>query len=365
MSDFELEDFLERAVAINASDIHLYVGEHPIVRRNGSIIKIDMPSLTEEDLDYVLTKILPKSIDIETVRKRCDVDFAYELKSVARFRVNISRQLDTTAIVFRIIPYYIKTLAELNLPSAINDFVNLNNGLVLVTGPTGAGKSTTLASIINYINNHYAKHIITIEDPIEFIFTNRRSVISQRQIQVDTDSFSNGIKYALRQDPDVILIGEIRDVDTLSNAMKAAETGHLVFATIHTNSSVHTVNRIIDMYDPVDRPFVRSQVAYLLRGTISQKLLPLKDDSGRRPVCEILHCTTTAQDLIRKDEIESIYDLAKKGSFSDLLTLNASIFDLLQQGLISENVAISASNNESELRRMIRGVYHGSGVDRA
>lgn len=364
MSDFMLDDFLERAVAIGASDVHLHVGEHPVVRRNGSIIKIDIPFLSIGDIDAVLEEILPRTLDLDKLRSIYDVDFAYELQGVARFRVNVSRQLDTLAIVFRVIPYHVRTVAELNLPEIVNQFVNLNNGLVLITGPTGAGKSTTIASMIDYINKHYSKHIITIEDPIEFIFTSRRSIISQRQIKVDTDTFTNGIKYALRQDPDVILIGEIRDTDTLTNALKAAETGHLVFATIHTNSAVHTVNRIIDMYNPVDRPFIRSQVADLLRGTISQKLIPLKDGSGRRPACEILNCTATVQDLIRKDELESIYDLVRKGSFADMVTLNDSIFDLLQKGLITEEEALTNSNNEQELRQMMRGVYHGSGLDR-
>ena len=364
MAKFCLREFLERAAQIEASDIHLHIGEHPVLRHNGVIVKIDMPVLTETDIDNVIKEIMPKNYDLEKIKKMYDVDFAYEIEGVSRFRVNISHQLDRLAVVLRVIPYNVKTLSELYLPKMINHFTTMSNGLVLVTGPTGSGKSTTIASMIDYINQNYFKHIVTIEDPIEFIFTNKKAIISQRQIKIDTDSFKNGIKYALRQDPDVILIGEIRDVDTLANALKAAETGHLVFATIHTNSAIHTVDRIINMYNPIDRPFVRTQVAELLRGTISQKLVPLKDGSGRRPICEVLECTSTVQDLIRKDELPKIYDLAKKGSFADLLTLNTSIFELLQQELITEEDALIASNDKNELNQMIRGVYHGSGFDR-
>lgn len=360
---FNIVDFLKQAVSIGASDVHIHVGEHPSVRRDGKIIKIDMPQLTEQDVLNACMELAPLHLK-DNIESMLDVDFAYEIKGIARFRVNVSRQLAKYAIVIRTIPYAIKKLPELYLPEAINQFTEMDNGLVLVTGPTGSGKSTTMASILDHINSNYQKHIITIEDPVEFIFNNKKSIISQRQLLVDTPSYSDGIKYALRQDPDVIFIGEIRDRDTISNALRAAETGHLVFATIHTNNAIQTVNRIINMYTPADRPFVRNQLAEILRGTVSQKLVPLASGNGRRPACEILVVTSTIKDFIEKNEMEQIYDLVKKGSFNNMLTLNMSLYSMLQHGDITEDAALLASSNKNELKQMIRGVFYGTGMDK-
>ena len=291
-----------------------------------------------------------------------DLDFAYEIHGVSRFRVNLSRQLGKSALVIRTIPYNIKRVAELNLPESIEQFATLNNGLVLITGPTGSGKSTTIASLIDYININYPKHIITIEDPVEFIFTNKKCLVSQRQVLIDTPTFPDGIKYALRQDPDVIFIGEIRDKETVTAALKAAETGHLVFATIHTNDAIQTVNRIVNMYEPSDREFVRGQLASILRGTVSQKLIPVSNGSGRRPACEVLVVTPTVKDFIEKEKLEEIYELVKKGSFNNMITMNTSLYRLYEQDLISEEVAMSYSDNKNELQQMFRGVYHGTGM---
>jgi twitching motility protein PilT len=263
-------------------------------------------------------------------------------------------------LVIRLIPYYVPKINELNLPSSIEQFAKLNHGLVLVTGPTGAGKSTTMASLIDYINTNYAKHIITIEDPIEFIFNNKKCIISQRQILLDTLSFPDGVRYALRQDPDVVFIGEIRDRETISAALKAAETGHLVFATIHTNDAVQTINRIINMYDPSDRDMVRNQLATLVRGTVSQKLVPLKENGGRRPACEVLVVTPTVREFILKDELDGIYDLVKKGAFNSMITMNMSLYNLFINGFITEEVAMEFSDDKTELSQMIKGVYSGS-----
>lgn len=361
MSEFNIIDFLKQAVSIGASDIHIHVGEHPVVRRDGKIIKIDMPQITEEDMSEVIDILTPKHLK-NNQEIFLDVDFAYEIKGISRFRVNISRQLAKYAVAIRTIPYNIKKLSELYLPDTINEFTEMNNGLVLITGPTGSGKSTTVAAILDYINANYQKHIITIEDPVEFIFNNKKSIISQRQLMVDTQSYSDGIKFALRQDPDVIFIGEIRDSETVTNALRAAETGHLVFATIHTNNAIQTVNRIINMFTPADRPFVRNQIAEILRGTVSQKLVPLASGVGRRPACEVLVVTSTVKDYIEKMEMEKIYDLVKKGSFNNMITLNDSLYSMLIRGEITEDVALTASSNRNELKQMIRGVYHGTGV---
>ncbi len=362
MEEFNIIEFLKKAVSIGASDIHLHVGEYPSVRCDGKIIKTDMHVLTDADVVQACYELVPQHLK-DSIKSMLDVDFAYEINGTARFRVNVSRQLAKYAVAIRVIPYTIKNLQDLYLPEAINQFTEFDNGLVLVTGPTGSGKSTTLAYMLEHINTHYQKHIITIEDPVEFIFNNKKSIISQRQLLVDTPSYSDGIKYALRQDPDVIFIGEIRDKETASNALKAAETGHLVFATIHTNNAIQTVNRIINMFTPADRPFVRNQLAEILRGTVSQKLVPLAGGVGRHPACEILVVTSTIKDFIEKNELEQIYDLVKKGSFNNMITLNMSLYEMFQRGDITKEAALSASSNKNELKQMLRGVFHGTGMD--
>lgn len=356
---FDLNAFLEKAVKIEASDIHLKVNERPVLRKDGKIIKIDMPKLTDEDIIDITNVVVPKSIRAR-VNSAFDMDFPYEVEGLSRFRVNLSLQLGGLAFVMRSIPYNIKSIEELFLPVSLEQFSKFNNGLVLVTGPTGSGKSTTLASLINYINLNSYKHIITIEDPIEFIFTSKKSIISQRQIGLDTPSFPEGIKYALRQDPDVIFIGEIRDRETMESALKAAETGHLVFATLHTNDAVQTVNRIINMFDPQDRQLIRTQIASVLRGTISQKLANNKIGEGRRPACEILACTSTVKDFIIKDNLEQIYDLVKKGSFNEMVTMNMSLFKLVEKDFITQDEALSKSDNKNELQQMFKGAYQGT-----
>ena len=340
---FNIISFLKKAVAVGASDVHLQVDEHPAIRIDGKITKVDMPVLTEDDISIAYDILLPTHFKGK-VNSVFDLDFAYEIHGVSRFRVNLSRQLGKSALVIRTIPYCIRRVAELMLPESIEQFATLNNGLVLITGPTGSGP----------------KHIITIEDPVEFLFTNKKSLVSQRQVLIDTPSFPDGIKYALRQDPDVIFIGEIRDKDTVTAALKAAETGHLVFATIHTNDAIQTVNRIVNMYEPSDREFVRGQLASILRGTVSQKLIPISNGTGRRPACEVLVVTPTVKDFIEKDKLEEIYELVKKGSFNNMITMNTSLYRLYEQDLITEDDAMSYSDNKNELQQMFRGVFHGT-----
>ena len=318
-----------------------------------------MPPLTEDDILDAYDILIPKHSKGK-INALFDLDFAYEIKGVARFRVNLSRCLGKSALVIRTIPYEIKKVTELNLPQSIEQFSTLNNGLVLITGPTGSGKSTTIASLIDYINSNYQKHIITIEDPVEFIFSNKKSIVSQRQILIDTPSFPDGIKYALRQDPDVVFIGEIRDKDTITSALKAAETGHLVFATIHTNDAVQTVNRIINMFEPSDRVYVRQQLAQILRGTVAQKLVPVASGSGRVPACEVLIVTPTVKDFIEKDQLEEIYELVKKGGFNSMITMNMSLYKLYERDFITEETALMYSDNKNELQQMFRGVFHGT-----
>ena len=356
---FDINTFLKKAVEEGVSDVHLRIGEVPVVRKDGKIVKTNYPVINEKDISHVLNVVLPKYLRTK-VQAAFDLDFSYEIKGVSRFRINLARQLGNTSLVFRIIPYEIPTFKELRLPPALNNFARFHSGIVLVTGPTGSGKSTTIASLIDLINKNERKHIITIEDPIEFIYSNKNCIITQRQVEIDTVSFPEGVKYALRQDPDVILIGEIRDMETLTSAMKAAETGHLVIASLHTNDAIQTVSRIVGMLEPSDRDYVRKQLAETLKACVAQKLLPLKNGQGRVPACEIMVVTPTIKDFIIKDELEQIYDLVKKGSYNDMITMNMSLLQLIKEDLISKDVAIEVSDNKVEIEQMLRGAYHGT-----
>lgn len=359
-SNFYIEDFLRQAVNIGASDIHICEGERPAIRVAGQIMRINSPALTSEDMDFVIKTVAPEHLK-DKIAQFFDIDFSYEIVECSRFRVNLSHQLGKLAIVFRTISYYVKTFAELGLPKSLEDFAKYNNGLVLITGPTGSGKSTTIAALLDHININYSKHIVTVEDPVEFMFTNKASIISQRQLLIDTPSFTDGVKYALRQDPDVIFIGEIRDRETIEAALNAAETGHLVVSTIHTNDAVQTVNRIINLFEPGERDFVRHQVAATLRGTVAQKLVPSVEDDKRLPAPEILINTPTVQDFIIKDELEKIYDLVKTGSFNNMTTMNMSLYNLYKDGKITKETALTYSDSRQEMEQMLRGVYHGTG----
>ena len=357
--EFNVTKFLKSAVVSGASDEHLKVGYAPYIRKNGMIKKVSMDVLSKEDLDAAILDIAPTAIR-DRILTSTDVDFMYEIPGCSRFRVNYNRQLGFPALVIRNIPYGIPSLNELGLPDILNSVVNFQNGIVLVTGPTGSGKSTTLASLINQIAATSAKHIITIEDPIEYVFKSSKSIISQRQVGVDTASVSDGIKYALRQDPDVIFIGEIRDTDTMAAALKAAETGHLVFSTLHTNDAVQTINRIINMFDESNRHLARRQLSETLRATIAQKLVYSEANQKRYPACEIMVVTSTIKDYISKDKPEEIYELLSSNNIDDMVSMNASLLRLTSLGNISESEALEASNEVNELEKMFRGVYQGT-----
>lgn len=356
---FNIIQFLKSAVATGASDEHLKVGYPPYIRKNGFIMKTNMPVLSREDLDKAVTEIAPQALRSKILEK-FDVDFMYEIPGVSRFRINYNRQLGFTGLVVRNISYNIPTLKELGLPEILHSILEYQNGIILVTGPTGSGKSTTLASLINQINTNSSKHIVTIEDPIEYIFNCKKSIVSQRQVGVDTASFSDGIKYALRQDPDVIFIGEIRDKETMEAALKASETGHLVLSTLHTNDAVQTINRIINMFDESNRYLARKQLSETLRATIAQKLVYSEQDKKRYPACEIMVVTSTIKDYIHKDNTDEIYELLKDNTVDNMISLNTSLLLLHERGHITEEEAIQNSNDGQELEKLFRGVYQGS-----
>ena len=357
--EFDIINFLKSAVLSGASDEHIKIGHAPFIRKNGFIRKTNLPVLTKEDLDKALTQILPEKIK-NNLSEFLDIDFMFEIKGVSRFRVNYNRQLGLPALVIRNIPYKIPNLESLSLPKTLNDIVKYQNGIILVTGPTGSGKSTTLASLIHEISLTSAKHIITIEDPIEYVFACNKSIVSQRQVGVDTKTFFDGIKYALRQDPDVVYIGEIRDKETMAAALKASETGHLVFSTLHTNDAVQTINRIINMFEESQRDIVRKQLSETLRATIAQKLVYSETNQKRYPACEIMVVTPTIKDYINKNNIEEIYNLLQDNSFDNMMSLNESLIELVSKELITKEEALNNSNDPNELEKLLRGVYQGS-----
>ena len=357
--NFNIVQFLKGAVATGASDEHLTVGHAPYVRINGSIKKISAEPLTKEDLDNGILEIAPDTMK-DKILAMMDLDFSYEIKGCSRFRVNYNRRLGQPALVIRNIPYEISNLKDLGLPEMLNEIIDYQNGIVLVTGPTGSGKSTTLASLINEICAQKAKHIITIEDPVEYVFNIQKSIVSQRQVGIDTETFSDGIKYALRQDPDVIFMGEIRDKETMAAALKAAETGHLVLSTLHTNDAVQTINRIINMFEESNRSLIRKQLADTLRATIAQKLVYSESKQKRFPACEVMVVTPTIRDYIRKDQLDEIYQLINDNSIDDMISMNKSLSILVALGNLSQEEALAVSNDPNELEKLFRGAYQGT-----
>lgn len=356
---FDLQAFLKISVSQGISDIHIRINTPPMVRRDGLIIKTKLPPITSEDMEMIIKNIVPQNLQGK-VNHCHDLDFSIVIPGVSRFRVNMLRDLGNIGFVLRVIPFEIPALDKLHLPPLLLEFTKYNNGLVLITGPTGSGKSTTLASLLDFINQNYQKHIVTIEDPIEFMHINNKCILTQRQLGVDTDSFPNGIKYALRQDPDIILIGEMRDRDTIISALKAAETGHLVFSTLHTNDAVQTINRIINSFEPFERESIRTQIAATLRGTVAQKLIKKAEGKGRVPATEILTVSHAARDYIIKDEVNKIYDLIKSGASVGMMSMNLSLQRLVKVGLISKEDAMQASDSPGEMRQLLAGGFHGT-----
>lgn len=359
MNDYTIDSLLKKALDLGASDLHFIVGEVPSFRIDGKIIKSKLEPVTEDDMMRAIDTMAPVSMR-DKIFRSYDSDFPYEIENVCRFRVNLAMSFGYHAMTVRLISYDIPTREQLSLPPAIEKFSNFENGIVLVTGATGSGKSTTIASILENINLTQKKHIVTVEDPIEYIYKSKKSIFTQRQIGIDTSSFLDGLKFALRQDPDVVLIGEIRDMETVQSALHAAETGHLVVATLHTFNAVQTINRILSFFPPSEREVVRSQFAEVFRGSISQKLLPKANGKGRIPAVELLISTPTIKDFILKDELEEIYKLVKNGSYNDMITFNMSLHNLYKSGLITKEVALEHSDAPNELMHYMRGVYTGS-----
>ena len=361
MRTFSIDDLLELVVARSASDLHLTVGTSPAIRIDGHIQRLEeIEPLRPDDTQQLMYQILSSEQQKNFEVKR-QLDFAYGVPGLARFRVNVYFQRGSVGAAFRLIPEAIKTLEELGLPPALHQLAEKPRGLVLVTGPTGSGKSTTLASLIDEVNRTRPEHILTIEDPIEFVHRHKRCVVNQREIGVDTPSFAEGLRAGLRQDPDVILVGEMRDLETIATALTAAETGHLVLGTLHTQSASSTVDRIIDVFPPAQQEQVRMQIAGSLQGIVTQALLPNASGQGRVAALEILLPDDATRNLIRQGKVEQIYTIMQTGTQRGMQTMEQSLAELTLRRQISLDTALSRTSRPDQLLGLLeRGGFDTS-----
>ena len=348
-----IDDVLIEAINVGASDIHVVCVLPPIFRVHGRLVKLDkFGDITPELSEKVLTKILNEE-QLKRLSEKLSVDFSYSLPGHGRFRCNYYYQRNTLAAAFRYISREIPSIDELGLPSQVGEFAKYPRGLVLVTGPTGCGKSTTLASIIEMINEKRSENIITIEDPIEYLFKHKKSIISQREVLSDTHTFSDALKYVLREDPDVIMVGEMRDLETIASTLTAAETGHLVFSTLHTQDAPQTIDRIIDVFPTYQQRQVRAQLAGTLRAVLVQQLIPTISGDGRAAATELMFVNTAIKNMIREVKVHQIYTAIQASGRAGMMTMDMSLANLYKEGKISEKLALEKSHSIEEVRRMI------------
>ena len=346
----EIFELLKFAVDKGGSDLHLSVGAPPMLRLDGKMKKIDSPPLEKEEVDRLIYDVMTED-QRRILEETMEVDFSRELSGIGRFRINVFYGRLGKGAVLRVINSEILSFEKLRLPPILKDMSSLDNGLILVTGPTGSGKSTTLATMIDYINSNFEYHLITIEDQIEFIHTPKKSLINQRELHTNTLSFSNALRSSLREDPDVILVGELRDLETTSLAITAAETGHLVFGTLHTNSAAKTVNRIIDQYPAEEQSQVRTMLAESLRGVVAQILLP-KKGGGRVGAFEILICTPAASNMIREDKIFQLDSIIQTSMKIGMVTMDQSLANLIKEGLIEPEDAYKHARDAKSVAKL-------------
>jgi len=344
-----IDELLEHMVTENASDLHVTTGSPPVIRVRGEVQRLNgFDTLTPEDTQQLLYRILTSEQQKQLEIKR-QLDFSHSIPGLARFRVNVYFQRESIGAAFRLIPAELKTLEELGIPSSLHTLAEKPRGLVLVTGPTGSGKSTTLAAIVDEINRNRSEHILTIEDPIEFLHRHKRCIVNQREIGPDAVSFAEALRAALRQDPDVILVGEMRDLETIATALTAAETGHLVFGTLHTQSAPSTIDRIIDVFPAEQQEQVRIQLASSLEGVVTQALLPTADGMGRVPALEILLPDDAVRNLIRQGKVEQIYSIMQTNTGRGMQTMEQSLSDLIQRRVVDVEVGLSRSSRRAQL----------------
>ena len=351
----DLDEILLEGVKRNASDVHITCFLPPILRIHGKLVKLDdYNELSPSNIKEFLFKILDKE-KIKKLEGDLELDFSYSIAGKGRFRCNYYYQRGTLSAAFRVITSDIKSVQELRLPDQIEEFATYPRGLVLVTGPTGSGKSTTLASIINLINTNRAENIITIEDPIEYLFKHKKSIISQREVGSDTKSFPSALKYVLREDPNVIMIGEMRDLETISSALTAAETGHLVFSTLHTQDAAQTIDRIIDVFPTYRQRQVRIQLAGTLKAVLVQQLLPTVNNDERIVATELMFVTGAIKNMIREVKTPQIYSAIQAGGKRGMMTMDMSLVKLYREGKITKELAYEKAHNREEIKRMLEG----------
>jgi twitching motility protein PilT len=350
--NFDFADVLLEVLEKNASDLHMTAGSPPMVRLRGHLEPLDYPVLTPQDVRETIYSILTND-QRQKLETDWQIDFAYAIPGKARFRVNAYFQRAALAVAMRLIPQEMPALDTLGVPPVLRDFTKKPRGFVLVTGPTGSGKSTTLAAMIDVINEERREHIMTIEDPIEFLHRHKSCIVNQRELGADAKSFGTALKAALRQDPDVILVGEMRDLETISTALTAAETGHLVFATLHTQDTAQTVDRIVDVFPPEQQQQVRVQLSVGLQGIVTQQLLPTADGRGRVVACEVLVPTPAVRNLIREGKTHQIPSALQTGAQHGMLSMDASLAQLVREGKITRELAEARSSTPEELRRLM------------
>jgi len=351
----DLSQLLKEAVQKGASDLHLSTGATPHMRLDGGLISVDNTVLDGASVKNLVYSILTNE-QKDRFEKDKELDFAFTIEGLSRFRVNVFFQRGYVGAAIRVLPFKIMSFEECGLPvNVVQDFCNRQKGLVLVTGATGSGKSTSLASMVDHINTHRDCHIITVEDPIEYVHANKKCIIDQREVGSDTNTFSQALKHVLREDPDVILIGEMRDLETIEAALVIAETGHLVFATLHTSDSAQTINRIIDVFPSRQQAQVRTQLSFVLTGILSQQLLSRKSGKGRVLAVEVLIANHALKSLIRESKIHQVYSVIQTGQKDSMQTMNQALFELCKKGDISEEEALANTTEVQDLERMLRG----------
>lgn len=348
----DLDALLEQLVLQEGSDLHLRYGEPPIYRIAGSLVKTENTKLGDRDLETLIFGMMSPA-QKKVFEENLEFDMAYEISGVARFRVNCFKEMNHIGAVMRTIPLKIKTIDELNLPDVFKKIAELPRGLVLVTGPTGSGKSTTLAAILEHINQNTRKHVITVEDPIEFLHRDKNSIIEQREVGIDTNSYSEALRRVIRQNPDIILVGEMRDLETVAETITAAETGHLVFSTLHTIDAVQTVDRIIDVFPPSHQSQIRLQLSMTLQAVITETLLRRKNDAGRIPAFEVMICTPAIRSAIREAKTHQIFTAIQTGSRMGMITMDQCLKNMLRKGLIDFEEAIAHSSHPEEFERIM------------
>ncbi|MHB9024055.1 MAG: type IV pilus twitching motility protein PilT [Armatimonadota bacterium] len=346
------DDVFMHMVENNASDLHLAANTPPVIRIDGTLRHSPYPRLTSCEVQELVYSILT-DVQVTRFERQHELDFGYQFRDIARFRANVYFKRGNVGAVFRTIPSSMPTLEMLDMPPIVTEFTKLPRGLVLVTGPTGSGKSTTLAAMIHEINRTRSEHIVTVEEPIEFLHENVMSIVSQREVGEDTDSFATALRFVLRQDPDVILIGEMRDLETISAAVTAAETGHLVFATLHTTSAAQTIDRIIDVFPPHQQSQIRNQVANFLEGIISQTLLPKIGGTGRVAAQEIITGTNAMRTLIREGKVHQMQGIIQSSSRQGMQTLEQSLRNLVKNGQVSVEEAMKKTSNPEDFKSLM------------